>query len=251
MSKKIVFNQPCFLGLCGFIALSTITILNIVFGSKVSTSIVPYANLVSPIVNGSCAVLCLFFIFFPRKQVLLLTILTMQSVYDVLTGFEILGLFLFLFINLILFCKGFFCQNFLKKLVIIFSIWILLLTTLLAFGIERFIFTFVITLFMISAFFYIHYLLIHRLSYLFPEVNKDKIKVEAGTILKIKDLDLTERQEKCLLAYQGRFPTYKELAEILLVSESTIKLEMSKIFKKIGVKNREELKMIMSRYEII
>lgn len=250
MEKKITINQPLVLAICGFVALASGTILNIVIGADFPGSIVPYTNIVTPCVNGFCTILCVFFIFFPRNQKILMAILTIQSVYDVLTGYEILGLFHFLFLLLILFCRGFFKTYLIRKISILLGCWVLLLVTLVSFGIDRFVFAFVVTLFMISAFLYIHYLLIDKLSCLIPQIDSAKINISNGTVLNLTELGFTERQIQCIYEYQKESPTYKEVADKLLTSESTIKYEMSNICKKFGVKNREELKIILTRYEL-
>lgn len=251
MLKKITINQPLFLGICGFVALFSGTVLNLIFGADFPGSIVPFVEIVTPIVNGFCAFLCVIFIFFPKKQKILITILAIQSIYDVLTGFELLGLFLFLLLILILFCKGFFKTYLFRKLGILFGVWFLVLLSLISFGLERFLFAAVVTIFMVSAFVYIHYLLIDKLSYLMPQIDSATIDISNGTVLNLSQLGFSERQIQCILSYQGQLPTYKELANKLYTSESTIKLEMTRIYKKIGVKNREELKLLLSRYELV
>lgn len=250
MQKKITINQPLFLAICGFLALASGTVLNIIEGADFPDSIVPYTNIVTPCVNGLCTILCLFFIIFPRSQKILMAILSIQSVYDVLTGFEILGVFHFLFLLLILCCRGFFRTYLVRKLLVIMAVWLILLLSLIPFGIDRLIFALGVTIFMMASFLYIHYLLIDKLSYLIPQIDSAKIHITNGTRLNLSELGFSERQKQCILSYQGELPTYKEVAERLLTSESTIKLEMSKIFKKFGVKNREELKILLSRYEL-
>ncbi|MBR5867740.1 MAG: hypothetical protein IKZ04_07495, partial [Spirochaetaceae bacterium] len=151
---------------------------------------------------------------------------------------------------LILCCRGFFKTYLVRKLLVIMAVWLTLLLSLIPFGIDRLIFALGVTIFMMASFLYIHYLLIDKLSYLIPQIDSAKIHIASGTILKLSELGFTERQKQCILSYQGELPTYKEVSERLLTSESTIKLEMSKICKKFGVKNREELKILLSRYEL-
>lgn len=256
MKRKPAINQSLLLAICGFTALAAGTALNIVFGADFPGSIVPHTNIVTPCVNGFCTLLCLLFMFFPYQQRLLLLILSIQSIYDVLTGFEILGLFHFSLILMILFCKGFFMRKPLLKISVLLTVWFLLLLSLIPFGIERLIFAIVVTIFMLSAFIYIHYLLIDKLAYLLPSMapKPDKINIDIRTLghtLNLEQMGFTERQRKCIMAYRGKAPTYKELGEELCVSESTIKLEMRNICNVFGVKNREELTLLLSRYEII
>lgn len=249
---KLSFTPARILGLAGFIALAMGTILNVVLGANFPNSLIPYTNVVTPIVNGLCTLLCLIFIFFPKRTEFLLVILSIQSIYDVLTGFELLGLFHFLLINLILFCNEFYKTKAKRKVLSIFFAWFLLLATLLSFGLDRFIFAFVVTLFMTSAFMYIYYLLCNQLSCLLPnEIQSSKFDIPLpGSILDLSGLGLTERQLACILACKDNSLSYKQLGEQFFVSESAIKKEMASLFEKFGVKNKEQLRILLNHYQI-
>ncbi|AEE17425.1 helix-turn-helix transcriptional regulator [Treponema brennaborense] len=243
------------LTVCGFIALLTGTLLNICFGSSFTQSFIPYTETVTPCVNGFCTVLSLILIFKPNKRILLYVILVIQSVYNVCTGFDLLGLFLFAFLNLVLFCKGYFKTRAKLKTTLIGTGWILTLTTLIPFGIERFIFAVSTSIFMFAAYVYIYYLLSDKLSYLLPDVNVCKMKAactlpEPGKILNLRALGLTERQRRCVEACLQDSISYKTLADTHYVSESTIKKDMTDICRLFGVKNREMLRFLLVQYKV-
>lgn len=72
------------------------------------------------------------------------------------------------------------------------------------------------------------------------EFLKPKTKKGFGTP-SIEEISLTPRQQQILSLILSRGASNKVIARILNLSESTIKLHMSAIFKKYGVKNRTQL----------
>lgn len=243
------------LGMTGFVALAAGTALNLVFGANFPGSLVPNTNVATPVVNGFCALMCLVFIFLPQKTGLLLFILVVQSVYDVLTGYELLGMFHFLLVNLVLFCKGFYKTKAGTKTLIIGIVWLLLLTTLFSFGVDRFVFALVVSLFMASAFAYIYYLLFNQLSFLLPERKEGKTPAKIslptpGSFLSLSKLPLTDRQCRCIRLCEKEDLSYKQIGDKLYISESAIKKDMATIFDLFGVQNKEQFRILLSRYQL-
>lgn len=69
MKKKFLEIYPTILfGAGGFIALSVGTILNLIYEANFPHSIIPNTNIITPIINGICALLCLVFIFSSKKN---------------------------------------------------------------------------------------------------------------------------------------------------------------------------------------
>lgn len=253
--NKSTPNPFRLLALSGFLALFTGTTLNILFGSDFPESIIPNTLIVTPVINGICTFLSFILIFLPENIPLMCSILLVECIYDVLTGFDMLGLFLFSFMNLILFCKGFFKTQPKKKAIILTGGWLLLLTTLLPFGLERFIFAIAVSFFMFCAYICIYHLLIDKLSYLLPDVAECTLKAtytlpEPGSRLNLQSLGLTDRQCGCIKAVITTTSSYREIGEKYFVSESAIKKEMSQIFRCFGVKNREMLRLLLMQYII-
>lgn len=250
-----IFLQTILFGAGGFIASSVGTILNLICGADVPLSIIPFTNIITPIINGICALLCLIFIFSPKKTLFSLIILGIQSIYAVLTGYEYLGMFHFFLVNLILFYKNFYNKKTKLKLIFIFLFWILLIATLISFGIERFIFALAVSIFMTTAFVYIYFLLFKKFSFLLlREKNTNSQKkistLLPGSILDLSDFDLSERQIKCLVECVYNNSSYKQIAEKIFISESVIKKEMQNIFEIFDVENKEQLKILLSPYKL-
>lgn len=66
--KKLEINPIILFGIGGFIASFVGTILNLMYGAAVPLSIIPYTNIITPIINGLSALLCLIFIFSSKKN---------------------------------------------------------------------------------------------------------------------------------------------------------------------------------------
>lgn len=243
------------MGFCGMVALATGTILNIVFGSNYPDSLIPHTSVVTPVVNGACTVLAMVYVFFPLNKCLLMVILGIQCVYDVLTGFDILGLFLFMFINLLLFCGGWYKVELRRKVTSMFCGWLIVLLTLIPFGVERFVFAAVLTVFMLATFNCIYHLLTDKLSGLLLDMEsiqgKAKISLPAsGSTLNLYELGFTERQCGCVDACLRGGISYRMLADKYNVSESAIKKDMSFLYRFFGVPNREMLRLLLTQYKI-
>ena len=89
------------------------------------------------------------------------------------------------------------------------------------------------------------------IRYMPPVPVKSEIKLPSyGEKLYLSDYNLSDRQNKFLIEYLKTGKSYKSMAEIFIVSESIIKTEMSRIQRKFGVKNREDLRVLLLQYEI-
>jgi DNA-binding NarL/FixJ family response regulator len=74
-----------------------------------------------------------------------------------------------------------------------------------------------------------------------PKIIQDKIKNNKTKKNSEDEIYLTPRQEQIFKLVSERGSSNKVIAKILNLSESTIKLHISAIFKKYGVKNRTQL----------
>lgn len=256
MKKKIQICPSILLGISGFILSFVGLMLNLICGAYFPESIIPHTNIVTPIVNGISALLCLFFIFTPKKTLFSLIIIGIQSIYDVLTGFEILGIFFFFLFNLILFYNNFYNSKTKLKLSSIIVLWVLLLTTLISFGVSRFIFALAVSAFMISAFLYIYFLLFKKISFLLLKEKDATSKNEfsnlmPGSVLDLSKMILSERQKYCILECVYNNSSYKKISEKLFISESVIKKEMQSIFEMFDVENKVQLRILLSPYKLV
>lgn len=90
-------------------------------------------------------------------------------------------------------------------------------------------------------------------SFTFPISEKSISSIELpeiGTELNLKDCELSERKILIIKNFMISHSSYKELAELVSTSESTVKKEMTNIQKKLGVKNQVELSMLLSLYKV-
>lgn len=142
------------------------------------------------------------------------------------------------------------------KLYSICILWILLLTTLIPFGIDRFIFAFAVSIFMTAAFIYIYFLLFKKFSFLLlreksTNFQKRISNLLPGSILDLSNFNLSERQTKCLVECVCNSLSYKQIAEKIFISESVIKKEMQNIFEIFDVENKEQLKILLAPYKLV
>lgn len=72
-------------------------------------------------------------------------------------------------------------------------------------------------------------------------------KPKKESIIKNEDIRLTPRQEQILKIINSRGCSNKIIAKMLGISESTVKLHISSIFKKYGVKNRTQLAVFSNK----
>lgn len=88
---------------------------------------------------------------------------------------------------------------------------------------------------------------------LFPisEKSISSIKLpKVGTVLNLKDYELSDRQILIIQNFMTSHSSYKELADQIITSESTIKKDMIEIQKKLGVRNLQELSILLSLYKV-
>jgi DNA-binding CsgD family transcriptional regulator len=253
--KKKGINPFRVLAVCGCIAAGIGVVLNLLCGADFTKSVIPYTAILSPWINGLTVLIGILLICKPQWFSLLYTILFVQSLYAVFTGFDTVGIFLYAFLNLLLFCNGFFKIRFKLKLTLSLGIWFLALLSLITFSWDRVFFGAAISLFVFGATLCIYHLLMDKLSYLLPDVDICRTTAvctlpEPGSTLCLQDLGLTERQQGCIKACLKGSESYKDIGERYFVSESAIKKEMSDLFRFFGVKNREMLRLLLMQYKI-
>ena len=244
------------LAICGTIALATGTLLNIVIGSDYPGSILyPYTSTITPIINGICTILGLITILYPENKYMFPVILLIQAVYDIICGFDVLGIFLYSFCMLFFFSKGFFRTHTKIKLLLACILWIGVLTTLFSFGWDSFVFALSVSAFAVASYGVIYSLLYDQLHFLLANVtiNPTTPQIELpqkGGTLNLKILNLTDRQRACIHYTLNSTKSYRKIAGELLISESAIKKDMQDLFHLFGVKNREMLRLLLLQYKI-
>ena len=217
-------------------------------------SIIPYTKYVEAVVNFSCAVICIILTFRPELTKLQYLLFFIQSTITTLIGFAGIGTMLLCFLGLLLFVNGFFKTKVKMKL-IFFSIWWLLviLGVYKAFGPRPAAFVFALTMFYMAMLATIYDKLSQKLSYLLPQkvisTKKNELP-EYGSILSLSEYGLSDRQKKFLLSVMNDNLTYDRIANDNYVSLSIVKMEMAQVCKLFGVKNKEDLKILLLQYQI-
>ncbi|MCR4733693.1 MAG: hypothetical protein K5829_01650 [Treponema sp.] len=238
---------------CASIVLFIATAMNLLTHYKF-ISIIPYTKYVEAVVNFSSAVLCIILTFKPELKRPQYILFFVQSTITTLIGFAGIGTMLLCFLGLLLFVNGFFKSKVKIKL-IFFGIWWLLviLGVYIGFGPRPAAFVTALTLLYIAMLATIYEKLSQKLSYLLPQkvvsTKSDQLP-SYGSKLSLSDYGLTERQKKFLLSAMNGNQTYEKIANENYVSLSIVKLEMSQICKIFGVKNKEELKILLLQYKI-
>ena len=235
-----------------FSVLLTATILSIINDNDIPT-VIPFHTTVVPIINGMSALLCLILLFIKENYRLQCLILFVQGICTALTGYEVLGAFLYSAMFVLLFANKFFTTNAKKKIFIFVLIWILTVLSLIPFGIQRFILELVISFFFAGFYAYVYKKMEHTLSVFVPA--KDNLEIlnnlpERGSKIHLEEFGLSERQINLVKDYLINKTGYKELGQKYFMSTSTVKKDMNDVFKKFDVKNINELYLLLIQFEV-
>ena len=237
---------------CGFLILSVAFVISLVLPAEIRTWI-PCPKIVVPVVNGLCALACIPLLIKPGIKWIEVSVFFVQSFFTTWTGYETLGMFLYSAMIVMLFCYGFFKKYLHRKVLILILIWIVCLSGVIPFGYARCALVYTTFLFMLGFYYAVYSQLKGLLASLLPVQSREaKIRLpQIGAVLNIKDYDLTERQQKLLIDFMHNNSTYRELSDKFYISVSTVKKDMAEILKLFGVKTNEELRQLLTPYEII
>lgn len=218
-----------------------------------SKSFLPYANHIVPPINFTGICLALFMLIFPRYKFLQSIVFFTFGILMTLNNLVFLGALLYSLGLVLMFANGLIEQKPQRKLIIIDVIWFLSLFSLIPQNIFQFFMALVYSLFLVFAYAHIYTSMRKYSLSLFPITSQNissKELPQIGSELRLKDLGFTDRQSKIAIEFSKNHSTYKELADWVYTSESTIKHEMKEIFTKIGVQNSIELGFLLSMYKI-
>ena len=251
--KTKFFTEERILSLGGCITLSVAAIISFILDAETKT-ILPYSRIIIPIVNTISAFSALMYFIFPQKKLIAYLIMLVQGIFTMITGYETLGIFLFTALAILAFCNGDLRKSFWLKIAIFFPIWFLSLLGVIPFGLHRFILAFTESILFITFYFCIYKKLAKLLapiSPVFSTIKEIKIQLpEPGSKVFLCDYDLNERQRKFIFDNLNLKSNYHELSEKYYVSISTVKKEMVDAFDKIGVRNLEELRLLLTQYDV-
>lgn len=237
----------------GFIVLLVASILSIIL-DPCHITIIPFAKISIPIINSLCTLFCLYLLLFkPTFYIGQCIVLIVQSVTTTLTGYEILGTFLFFAAALILFCEGFFKTNLKEKIYILASFWFITTLGIIPFGWSRFVLALAVFLFFGGFYVFIYSKLKDLLNPLLPQnmVNCSIDLPPKGSRIILSNFGLNERQINILKNYMETKDSYSKLAYNICVSVSTVKREMADVLKIFGVRNINDLYILFLQYEIV
>ena len=219
-----------------------------------SNSFLPYCRIVVPIANISCAAICFFLVAFPKFRFMQSVVSFIQGIVMTLNNLMFLGIFLYFFGIALLFCYGY--LNTKRQVRYVLSILPLMLSffIILPKSLPKFFMAFSYSLFLTFAFLHLYFTVKNSLLDLFPFLS-DKISTaklpKHGETLNLKNYELSERQIEITKEFLKGTTNYKKLAECFVISESTVKKEMSNVCKKFGVDNSTVLLLLLKQYEII
>ena len=236
-----------------FVLLTAATILSIINDNDIPT-IIPFHTITVPIINGLSAFACFILFFIKTNIPIQCGILFVQGICTSLTGYEVLGAFLYSSMLIILFCDGYFVTNAKRKITFFIIFWIITVLSLLPFSLQRFILELLVSAFFAGFYSHIYKKLESHLSVFIPfhtGIENMMNLPERGSEINLQDFKLTERQIILLKEYMEHRTSYKDMAEKYILSLSTVKKEMACICSAFKVKNMQDLYFILSQYVIL
>lgn len=214
-----------------------------------SKSYVPYFDFIVPIVNISCASICFFLVIFPKFRFLQSAVLFIQGIVMTLNNLIFLGVFLYTFGIALLYCYGYLKSKCNIKISVCMILLFISFLPILFKNDFNFFMAIAYSLFLLFSYSHLYLIVKDNLFELFPfladKISEVNLPEPGGTINR-----LSGRQINLVKKYKKGNASYKLLADDFQTSESTIKQEMSKICKFLGVKNIEILLFLLQQYEM-
>lgn len=217
-------------------------------------SFLPYCKIIIPAVNISCATICFVLVFFYKIRFMQSVVLFIQGITMTLNNLMFLGLYLYFFGIALLFCYGYLKTDIRKKVVLCLVPLFLSLFVILPVSRSKFFMATAYSLFLTFAFSHIYNVLKNSLFDLFPFLSKKISKIDLPhpeNWLRLSEYGISGRQSKLVEEFLNGETNYKKLAEIFIISESTVKREMAEICRKLGVENATMLRLLLNQYSEI
>lgn len=217
-------------------------------------SVVPYMNFIKAALNAFCVCLSIILIIHPEKKLLTYIVFFVEAGNAVLVGFMGIGTSLFCIGIILCFVNGEFAVNRKKKVILLGVYWLLVTITIYpVLGFTFVIFELLGTLFGLTVCVVLYQKLEGKLSYLLlPDetVTAAITLPPKGSILKLSDYELSERQIAFILGSIKQGETYETLGNRYYVSTSVVKKDMAAACKYFGVANREALRILLLQYKL-
>ncbi len=187
-------------------------------------------------------ILTLVSFFFPHRQVLYYIVLASLILWDIIKGEEITAILLFLILVALLIAHGFFYKNTIYRVIAILLTWIAMFVAIVLLNntdLIRIMYFCIISFFSLGAF--------TTITILLKPVIQDKVTdkiTDSNDIYKSRIKKLTHRQTVCINYILNGDLQYKEIANDLNISISTVKKEVATIYKLFGVTSKIELRAL-------
>lgn len=204
------------------------------------------------IVHGTGALLCFILIFVPNTFCFLI-VLYIESILNILTSYEQLGIIFFYFYIILGITKGYFLKNLKIYLIISFLIHFLSIILIFPHGWAKVFISLGTSTFLLVFYLWIYKILKEQFSCFIPKTISNNFifsDVMQGDVISLSKYGLTGRQISLVLDYMYQQTSYKELAEKYGLGISTIKREFTIVFKIFGVTKIEDLKILLLQYQL-
>lgn len=253
MSKKI-FSIERVVAIIGFLFL-LIAFISSFYVQPDENSILKYVTdtqTVVHIVHGVCAFLCFLLIFKPIT-VGFCFLMFVESILNILTTYEQLGIFFFYSYITLAITKGLFEKHTGTKIVVSFIVHFATIILVFTHGWPVVFISLGTTVFFMVFYIWIYKILKEQFSCFIPKKISDNSVLSTeikGSVISLAKYGLTGRQISLTLDYIYKQTSYKKLSEEYGLSISLVKKEFSEIFKTFEVTKIEELKMLLLQYQV-
>ena len=253
MSKKI-FSIERVVAITGFLFL-LIAFISSFYVQPDENSILKYVTdtqTVVHIVHGVCAFLCFLLIFKPIT-VGFCFLMFVESILNILTTYEQLGIFFFYSYITLAITKGLFEKHTETKIVVSFIVHFAAIILVFTHGWPVVFISLGTTVFFMVFYIWIYKILKEQFSCFIPKKISDNSVLATeikGSVISLAKYGLTGRQISLTLDYIYKQTSYKKLSEEYGLSISLVKKEFSEIFKIFEVTKIEELKMLLLQYQV-
>lgn len=214
--------------------------------------IIPYTQIVIPVVHGLCVTMAFISIFKPNF-VLEFLVLQIEAAVTILTNETFLGIFLYYGSLFLFICYKGGIKTLLVHLMIYQTIHFFTLFLTYTHGWYYTLLYFGCSLFYLTFYFWIYEILKAKFSCFAPTKVKENSNIKnrlPGTEVDLKNYNLTERQRNLIIDNLKYELSYKELSEKYNISVSTVKKDFTSIYSVFGVTKLEELHLLLLQYQI-
>jgi len=211
-------------------------------------------SILIPCVHFFCVAWCLIMVFKP-SDFSFICIVTIESVLTILTKYEQLGIFFFYTSLILIMSKDITGKNKTSWPLVIFlsTIHLISIVCIYPHGWDRVIISFCSSVFSFVFYLWVYYILKAKLSCFMPTNvtnNEVIINVQKGSVIKLTDYGLNNRQATWVLDNLHNNLSYKEISDKYNVSISLVKKVFSEVYKIFNVSKLEELRILLLQYQV-